>query len=107
MPRTMSRLPFGYVIKPNGKLFAMTSTNFDLHKFGEDGSEINDWEINFTTDEDTYHVKGHVLQSRTFYMGLDWDARVVERFCTFEVNGLKGWGVSEWEYCYKGSKPDI
>ena len=45
-----------------------------------------------------YHMKMHVLERPVFYMGLEWDARIVERFCTFTVNGIKGWGISEWDY---------
>ena len=35
-----------------------------------------------------------------FYMGQDWEARIHERMCFFKVNGVKGWGISEWDYRY-------
>lgn len=107
MPRTLSRLPMGYVIKPDGSLKAISDTTLELYKFGEDGNPPTDFEFTFDTDEnigshhpgDTrYHVKGHVLESPIFYMGLNWEARIHERFCTFNVNGVYGWGVSEWDY---------
>jgi hypothetical protein len=31
-------------------------------------------------------------------MGVDWDAKIYERFCEYKVNGVRGWGISEWEY---------
>ena len=31
-------------------------------------------------------------------MGWTWEARILERFCTYSVDGVNGWGVSEWHY---------
>jgi len=107
MPRTLSRLPMGYVIKPDGSLHGMTSTDFELHKFGENGDAPKDWECNFTTDENTYNLKGHVIESPIFYIGENWEARIHERMCKFTVNGVPGWGISEWNYRNKTGKPDL
>ena len=39
-------------------------------------------------------------------MGWQWEGRVVEQLAQFTVNGLKGWGAAEWEYCHLGGRPD-
>ncbi len=46
----------------------------------------------------TYELTWHVLDRPIFYMGLDWEARIHERMCTYQVNGKRGWGISEWMY---------
>ena len=46
----------------------------------------------------TYHLEGHVLDRPIFYMGYEWEAEIKERMCTFKVNGVPGWGISEWDY---------
>ena len=45
-----------------------------------------------------YHVKQDVLDRPKFYMGHEWEARIHERMCRFEVNGVQGCGISEWDY---------
>ena len=48
------------------------------------------------------------------FMGWEWEARIVERFCRYEVDGAPGWGVSEWHYrnyngrpsCYADNDPE-
>ena len=39
-----------------------------------------------------------MLDCPIFYMGVEWDAKIYERFCQYSVNGVKGWGISEWDY---------
>lgn len=53
----------------------------------------------FILDGDTYHVKVQVTDSSTLYIGWEWEARIIENFCQFEVNGVKGWGCAE--FCYR------
>jgi len=38
-------------------------------------------------------------------MGWQWEARVVERFCRYQVNGAQGWGVSEWHWKQHEGRP--
>ena len=38
-------------------------------------------------------------------MGWEWEARILERFCSYEVDGVPGWGVSEWHYRHHGGRP--
>ena len=38
-------------------------------------------------------------------MGWEWEARIIERFCRYEVDGAQGWGVSEWHFRHHGGRP--
>lgn len=51
----------------------------------------------YSGDKDYYMVSSR-LHCPVFYMGKEWDAKIYERFCTYSVNGVKGWGISEWDY---------
>lgn len=45
-----------------------------------------------------YSMKCTVVDYARFFIGDGKDARIFERFCDYEVNGQKGWGISEWDY---------
>lgn len=45
-----------------------------------------------------YRVKAHVEDLGVHYVGWRWEARMVERFMSYEVNGVRGRGVSEFHY---------
>lgn len=38
-------------------------------------------------------------------MGWEWEGRVLERFCQYTVDGVPGWGVSEWHFRHRGGRP--
>lgn len=40
-----------------------------------------------------------------FLMGESGEARIVELYSDFNVNGVSGWGVAEWEYRNVNGKP--
>uniref|UniRef100_A0A1I8HF68 tRNA-synt_2 domain-containing protein n=1 Tax=Macrostomum lignano TaxID=282301 RepID=A0A1I8HF68_9PLAT len=50
-----------------------------------------------------YTVQCRAADQAVFCMGTAAEVRIYERFCDFEVNGIRGWGVSEW--CYRSSEP--
>ena len=45
----MFRLIIGYVIKPDGSMDVVRSTDFELHKLGDDKNDPTDYSFNFTT----------------------------------------------------------
>lgn len=99
MPRTMSRLIIGYVFHPNGQMDCVKSCDLHLHTMGEDGNDPTNFAINFTAGSTKYHLEGVVVDRPIFYMGWDWETRIHERMCTYKVNNIPGWGISEW--CYR------
>ncbi|XP_067947411.1 uncharacterized protein [Watersipora subatra] len=117
MPKLLSRITMGYVISPSGKINSVSWTDFELYKWGDDGSPPSKMEFSFAAGGETYHMTCEVVCSPVFYMrdrkqDGSWDidgvdchsdaghgSRVYERMCTFTVNGVKGTGISEW--CYE------
>ena len=45
-----------------------------------------------------YRVKCYVIERPFFYMGQPKEAKIVERMCKYIINGITGYGISEWEY---------
>jgi len=52
-----------------------------------------------------YTVQVTVEYAATHYVGWKWEARMVERFVRYIVNGIPGIGVSEFHYHNKGGRP--
>ncbi|BFZ09953.1 hypothetical protein BsWGS_12992 [Bradybaena similaris] len=98
MPVTLSRLVVGYVFHPDGTMDPVTGTDFEFYNHGDDGNPPDKLVVNFKAGNKQYHLVCEVIQCPIFYMGKDWDAKIHERFCNYTVNGVKGWGISEWDY---------
>lgn len=52
-----------------------------------------------------YTVRVSVLHQSVHYVGWRWEARMVERFVSYSVDGVKGRGVSEWHYHSSSGRP--
>eukprot|EP00105_Crassostrea_gigas_P043190 XP_019927338.1 PREDICTED: uncharacterized protein LOC105339207 isoform X2 [Crassostrea gigas] len=98
MPRSLSRLLMGYVFHPDGKLDSVSWSSFELYEYGEDGNPPKEFNAKFTAGGKMYSMKCTVVDYARFFIGDGKDARIFERFCDYEVNGQKGWGISEWDY---------
>ena len=48
-----------------------------------------------------YKLEGSVIEAPIFYIGECRDAKIHERLCNYKLNGIPGWGLSEWEYKYE------
>lgn len=60
---------------------------------------------NCTIGGEQYVVQVKVHTEIDFLMGKSGEARVVELYSDFIVNGVSGWGVAEWEYRNVNGKP--
>ncbi|XP_059177655.1 uncharacterized protein LOC131956986 [Physella acuta] len=98
MPITLSRLVVGYVFHPDGSMDPVSGTDFEFYNWGDDGEPPTKLILNFTAGDKDYYMVSSRLHCPVFYMGKEWDAKIYERFCTYSVNGIKGWGISEWDY---------
>ncbi len=109
MPLTLSRLPIGYVCHPDGRIDSLEWIDFEFYHpdSGDDGNPPKDFKFNFKAGSKVYHLEGHVLDSPVFYMGYEWEARIHERMCRFTVNGMEGWGISEWDYRNNTGRPTM
>jgi hypothetical protein len=59
----------------------------------------------FPAGGEKYHVQVNSTESAELFIGWNWEARVVEHFAHFTVNGVAGWGAVEWEYRHLGGRP--
>lgn len=54
-----------------------------------------------------YNVLVKSYHRTEFYIGTEAECRIVEQFCEFEVNGVKGWGAAEWQYRHVNGLPKL
>ncbi|XP_063533596.1 uncharacterized protein LOC134743893 [Cydia strobilella] len=98
-PVVISHLTIGYLCrKADQTIFPVKSTDFKLYQHGENGILPKDYGFSFKAGGERYVVKVLVDEEDSFFMGKDREAKIYERWCTAEVNGLKGWGCAEWHY---------
>eukprot|EP00058_Branchiostoma_floridae_P026948 XP_002612439.1 hypothetical protein BRAFLDRAFT_121021 [Branchiostoma floridae] len=88
----------GYVFTPNGTMEAVSEVDLVLSSIGEDGTMPDNYSFSFVAGGKKYHVQVEIYCQSTWYNGLQWESRVHERLANFTVNGLKGWGVCEFNY---------
>jgi hypothetical protein len=50
------------------------------------------------TGGNEYHVQVNVKAETAHYLGDEFEAKNVERFVNYEVNGIPGSGITEWNY---------
>ncbi|XP_037093656.1 uncharacterized protein LOC119113449 [Pollicipes pollicipes] len=104
-PYSFSRIELGYVYRPDGSLHALEWCDLELGYHGEQGAEPRDYGFSFGAGGRTYRVLVKVEESHTVFIGWRWEARVLERRCTYRVNGVAAHGVSEWYYRHRGGRP--
>jgi len=103
-PGIFSFLELGYIYDRHGKKHPVQRVDFPIWNFGEGGVDPDDYGFRFKAGDEWYDIQVDVLRRGEVMFGEDWEARVIERMCRYKVNGLDGWGVSEWEYRHKGGK---
>ncbi|KAJ9579215.1 hypothetical protein L9F63_024679 [Diploptera punctata] len=106
IPLVFSRLILGYMYKPDGSLHAIENCDLKLEEHGEHGTPPLDYSFSFEAGGKNYYVQVNVKDVPEFFMGWEWEARVVEQLAQFTVNGVRGWGAAEWEYRHLEGRPD-
>ena len=104
-PCTFSRIELGYVHTP-GAVRPVEWCDLELGYHGEQGGAPADYGFSFGAGGRTYRVLVQVLETQTVFCGSDWEARLLERPCRYQLNGVRGWGMSEWQYRHEGGRPE-
>lgn len=52
----------------------------------------------FILDRKIYHTEVNIKEFPSFYISKDWECKVYEGLATYKINGMKAWGVAEWQY---------
>lgn len=61
--------------------------------------------VPFVPGGETYVVKVKGIDVAAHYVGWQWEAKIVEMFSTFEINGVRGRGLSEFHYHNSTGRP--
>lgn len=56
-------------------------------------------------DRKKYDVTVRARHKPEFYIGEEAESRIVEEFCDYTVNGVRGWGAAEWQYRHVDGLP--
>lgn len=104
-PCTGSNLKVGYVCLPNGKYVPVDSSDFELYQHGENGTPPKECAFQVEAGEQRYTIQVEVVDQAEHFVGNNWEARMVERFIDVKVNGVRGYGVSEFHYNNKNGRP--
>lgn len=105
-PITCSQLELGYICK-KGKVIPASFVDLPIWQHGENGHPPAEYAFSFIAGGKEYVVEVCIVEAPEFYIGWEWEARLVERFATFKLNGRKGWGVTEWYYRHNGGRPHV
>ncbi|XP_014365016.2 uncharacterized protein LOC106716094 [Papilio machaon] len=105
-PLTASTMEAGVVSLPNGELHPVQWVDLQLYQHGEGGIAPKDYAFRFQAGHKVYTAQVVVEYESIHYVSSEWEARMVERFCRFSVNGVAGRGVSEFHYRHTDGRPD-
>ncbi|XP_050301318.1 uncharacterized protein LOC126739604 [Anthonomus grandis grandis] len=106
-PVTASHYEMGYVVHANGKIDAINSCDLRLWQHGESGRPSDELCFTFVAGNHTYECKVKYDFTAAHFVGNNTEVKMYERFLTCEVNGIKGKGISEWNYSNTSGKFDL
>ncbi|KAK8403951.1 hypothetical protein O3P69_000185 [Scylla paramamosain] len=105
-PSTCSRLVLGNWWCNSGKGAAVTWVDLDLKQHGERGTPPKDYAFTFIAGGEQHVVEVEVVASPQHYLGWDWEARMVETWVKYRVDGVSGAGICEWNYRHCEGRPE-
>lgn len=97
-PSTMSHFEVGYVVHKNKTIDTIESCDLQLYQHGENGTPGKTIAFTFIAGKKCYVVKAVVEYEAVHYKGHDNEAKLIERFLKYNVNGVQGRGIAEWHY---------
>lgn len=97
-PCTASHLEMGYVVQANGRVDVIESCDLLLWQHGETGKPSDELSFTFTAGDVIYECKVQYDLTVSHFVGNNEVVKMYERFLTCEINGVKGKGISEWNY---------
>ena len=90
---------YGYVNSPYGDRQDIEEHNLCLYDTGDFNRPPSEYEITFLTRGQEHHMKVAAIEPTCLlYVDADWNVMLYERFTEFSIDGVKGWGVTEYLY---------
>ncbi|CAG9770423.1 unnamed protein product [Ceutorhynchus assimilis] len=103
-PCSSSHMQMGYVVHANGKIDTIDTCDLFLWQHGEGGRPSDDLCFTFVAADHIYECKVKYDSTVAHFVGENTLVKMYERFLTCEVNGIKGKGISEWNYSNTNGK---
>ncbi|XP_026725037.1 uncharacterized protein LOC113491987 [Trichoplusia ni] len=98
-PAILSHLTIGYLCRQSDQaVLSVESSDFQLYQHGEHQVLPRDYAFSFKAGCQSYTVRLQVNDEDTFYIGKSREAKFYERWCSVDVNGIKGKACVEWHY---------
>ncbi len=89
-PSTFTTLELGYVYE-NGRAYPVQEVDLPLWQHAENGAQQpREWAFRFKAADKWHDVQVKVLDYVEVMFGWEWEAKVVERFCRYTVDGVPG-----------------
>lgn len=98
MPDYISMLKTGYLAFANGETYPVTGIDFDIETITKENTPPEKYSFTFNAADELYKVDLVTTVTPEAYHYRDRISRVLERFCTYTVNGRKARGLTEYHY---------
>eukprot|EP00095_Tigriopus_kingsejongensis_P006712 maker-scaffold25_size650667-snap-gene-5.28 protein:Tk06712 transcript:maker-scaffold25_size650667-snap-gene-5.28-mRNA-1 annotation:"hypothetical protein L798_06649" len=96
-PHTCTSLECGFVCLPNGTIAPVDQCSLELANHGEGGDPPTQYGFTFHAGSEEYQVQVNVEDRIPHYYGEEHECRILECLASYEVNGIPGSGICEWQ----------
>ncbi|XP_014666023.1 PREDICTED: uncharacterized phosphotransferase YvkC-like [Priapulus caudatus] len=105
IPDLLSHIVSGYIVLPSGQRCVLKSTDLHLSRLGEFTQPPDKFDFNAVAGHFECTITTEKRQEQILYVGERWSAKIHEQLTDVTINGVNGWGVTEYMYRYEGSCP--
>ncbi|PAA89199.1 hypothetical protein BOX15_Mlig003482g1 [Macrostomum lignano] len=102
IPQTTTHVKYGYIYLPYGKKCAIDGHDLNLWEKGEITEPPKNYQVRLIANGKDYKVEVRAGENIPLYVQ-SASCVLFERFTEFTVNGIRGWGITE--YCYWHHSP--
>ncbi|XP_023952964.2 uncharacterized protein LOC112056717 [Bicyclus anynana] len=98
-PSILSHLTIGYLCRKSDQtVVPVDHSDFHLYQHAEHQILPKHYGFIFEAGGQSYAVQVSANEEETFYIGKEREAKFYERWCTVDINGVKGRACVEWHY---------
>ncbi|TRY62049.1 hypothetical protein TCAL_16245 [Tigriopus californicus] len=96
-PHTCTTLECGFVCLPNGSIWPVDHCSLELANHGEGGDPPQQYGFVFSAGGQEYQMQVHIQERVAHFYGEEQECRIMECFAQYQVNGISGSGICEWQ----------
>ncbi|XP_014666024.1 PREDICTED: putative phosphoenolpyruvate synthase [Priapulus caudatus] len=101
----LSHIVSGYIVLPSGQRCVLKSTDLHLSRLGEFTQPPDKFDFNVLAGHFECTITTEKKLEQILYVGERWSAKIHEQLTDVTINGVNGWGVTEYMYRYRESCP--